>query len=89
MSACRSAPLRHGVGDLRLDMRSALEMLARAEIDLPGADVRRALGLSDGRAVVLAGLCEASAALGPALLQQAIARANIWMICWRASHAPG
>jgi DNA-binding SARP family transcriptional activator len=67
---------RRGVGDLRLDTRTALDMLARAEIDLPGADVRRALGLSDGRAVVLAGLCEASAALGPALVQQAIARAN-------------
>lgn len=68
--------VRRGVGDLRLDTRTALEMLVQAEIDLPSADVRRVLGLSDGRAVVLAGLCEASAALGPALVQQAIARAN-------------
>ncbi|MEO7908732.1 MAG: BTAD domain-containing putative transcriptional regulator [Roseiflexaceae bacterium] len=67
---------QRGVGDLRLDTRTALEMLARAEIELPNADVRRALGLSDGRAVVLAGLCETSAALGPALVQQAITRAN-------------
>jgi DNA-binding SARP family transcriptional activator len=67
---------RHGVGDLRLDTRTALDMLAQAGMDLPSADVRRALGLSDGRAVVLAGLCEASAALGLALVQQAIGRAN-------------
>jgi DNA-binding SARP family transcriptional activator/tetratricopeptide (TPR) repeat protein len=67
---------RRSMGDLRLDTRTALEMLERAEIDLPGADVRRALGLSDGRAVVLAGLCDASAALGPALVQQAVTRAN-------------
>jgi DNA-binding SARP family transcriptional activator len=67
---------RRGVDDLRLDTRTALEMLARAEVELPSADVRRAIGLSDGRAVVLAGLCDAWVTLGPALVQQTITRAN-------------
>ena len=67
---------RRGLRDLRLDTHAALEMIARISVDLSNASVRKILALSDGRAVVLAGVCSAWAALGPGLVQQAIERAN-------------
>jgi tetratricopeptide (TPR) repeat protein len=68
--------VRRGADDLSLDADTALEMVRRVEVDLPSACIRRALELSDGRAVVLAGLCEASAALGSASVVEATARAS-------------
>jgi DNA-binding SARP family transcriptional activator len=65
-----------GASELSLDPSAALELAGHADSDLSSACVRRMVVLTDGRAVALAGLCAASAALGPALIQQAAERAG-------------
>jgi len=61
--------------DLRLTNRAALVLAERAG-GLPTASMRRAIALTDGRAVALVGLLAAGAALGPTFVQQAIDRAR-------------
>jgi len=65
-----------GANELSLDPRAALELAERADTDLSNACVRRMVALTEGRAVLLAGLCAAGVALGPALIQQAVERAS-------------
>lgn len=65
-----------GTNELSLDQPKAQELAGHADIDLSHACVRRMVALAEGRAVVLAGLCAASTALGPALVQQAVERAS-------------
>jgi len=65
-----------GAGELSLDAPATLELAGRADTDLSRTCVRRMVALTEGRAVALAGLCIAGAALGPALIQQAVERAS-------------
>jgi DNA-binding SARP family transcriptional activator len=65
-----------GVEKLSLDSPAAQELAGRSDTELSSACVRRMVTLTEGRAVALAGLCVASATLGPALIQQAVERAK-------------
>ncbi|HEY3229474.1 MAG TPA: BTAD domain-containing putative transcriptional regulator [Roseiflexaceae bacterium] len=65
-----------GANELSLDPRAALELAERADTELSTACVRRMVALTEGRAVVHAGLCAASAMLGSALIEQAVERAT-------------
>ncbi len=68
--------IEHSANDLRLNDRMALAMAERAGSGLPATYVRRAVALTNGRAVTVSGLCTASAVLGPTLAQQVIDRAS-------------
>ena len=65
-----------GAADLGLDPAAAQALAACADAALPVACIRRMIELTDGRAVALAGLCAAAAALGPELIQNAVERAT-------------
>jgi DNA-binding SARP family transcriptional activator/tetratricopeptide (TPR) repeat protein len=65
-----------GVRDLRIDVRTALSFAERAHDVFPASCLERALALSEGRTVVIAGLVTACARLGPTLIKQAVERAR-------------
>ncbi len=64
-----------GAGDLRIDARATSVLFQNAEAGLPTHCIDRAVALTEGRADVLAGLCDAATVLNPALVQQIIERA--------------
>jgi DNA-binding SARP family transcriptional activator len=65
-----------GAVELGLDPPTAQALASCADAALPAACIRRMTELTDGRAVVLAGLCAATTALGSALIQNAVERAT-------------
>ncbi len=65
-----------GADDLRLGDRSACELADRVGADLATSAIHRAVAITEGRAVALAGLFAASATLGSAALGQIMARAS-------------
>jgi DNA-binding SARP family transcriptional activator/tetratricopeptide (TPR) repeat protein len=67
---------RRTVSDLRLDVSTALTLAEDVQADLSSPCVRRAVALTEGRAVALSGLNDASAALGPKIIDQAVKRAH-------------
>ena len=62
--------------DLRLGPGAAGELLGREAPRLPAAAARRAATLCRGAAADLVAICGAAAALGPALVEQAVDRAS-------------
>lgn len=62
--------------DVRLTTRAALALAGRVGAGLSTACIDRIVALAEGRAGVVAGLCAASAALGPALIEQAARHAT-------------
>jgi DNA-binding SARP family transcriptional activator len=58
-----------GVDDLRLDTRTAAALAHGQDVPLSGVSLQRALALTEGRAVALAGLGAAGLILGPAVIQ--------------------
>jgi DNA-binding SARP family transcriptional activator len=65
-----------GAIELGLDPSTAQALAACADVMLPVACIRRMVELTEGRPVALAGLCATAAALGPALIQNAVERAT-------------
>jgi DNA-binding SARP family transcriptional activator len=68
--------LRRTVSDLRIDDSMALSFADNADAGLSVPCVLKAVALTEGRAVALAGLNEASAVLGPKIIDQAVKRAK-------------
>jgi DNA-binding SARP family transcriptional activator len=64
-----------GVSELSMLSSAAQELAECTDAGLPVASIRRMIELTEGRAVALAGLCTATAKLGPALIQDAVGRA--------------
>jgi DNA-binding SARP family transcriptional activator len=62
--------------DLRLDVGTALTFADHARAGLSSACIRRAVALTGGRPVALAGLNDASTALGKEVVHQAVRRAH-------------
>jgi DNA-binding SARP family transcriptional activator len=65
-----------GAVELSLDSPAAHALATCADAALSSTCLRRMVELTEGRAVALAGLCAAAAALGPALIQNAVERAG-------------
>lgn len=68
--------IRRGIGDLRLDTRTARSLADYAAIELSSANISQIIALTEGRAAVFEGLCAATALLGPAVVRSAAERAG-------------
>jgi DNA-binding SARP family transcriptional activator len=62
--------------DLRLDVGRAMTFAQRARAGLSSACIRRAVALTEGRPVALAGLNDASTALGEEVIDRAVQRSH-------------